>query len=214
MSEFQKCPRGFEVDEFFALLGMPPLARSLNSTFPALKSVTIQTFKKLSSYLLLLFFQTFCPCREGLCLLKLFRYNYIVILTGVFSPLYFEGSPPYQFLLQKSLSSNRMVPLWVVSILLGRGFAHGQGQVAQSCLTLCNSMDCSPPGSSVHGDSPDKNTGVACCSLLQGVHPTQGSNPGLPHCREILYHLSHQGSPRILEWVAYPVSRGSSQPRN
>ena len=47
-----------------------------------------------------------------------------------------------------------------------------------------------------------------------GIFPTRGSNPGLPHCRQILYHLSHKGSPRILEWVAYPFSRGSSQPRN
>ena len=51
-------------------------------------------------------------------------------------------------------------------------------------------------------------------SLLQGIFPTQGSNPGLPHCRWILYQLSHKGSPRILEWVAYPFSSGSSQPRN
>ena len=48
--------------------------------------------------------------------------------------------------------------------------------------------------------------------LLQGIFPTQGSNPGLLHCRRILYHLSHQGRPRTLEWVAYPFSRGSSQP--
>ena len=66
---------------------------------------------------------------------------------------------------------------------------------AQSCLTLCEPMDCSLPGSSVHGDSPGKNTGVGCHALLQGFFPTQGSNPGLPHCRQILYHLSHQGSP-------------------
>ena len=51
-------------------------------------------------------------------------------------------------------------------------------------------------------------------SLLQGIFLTQGSNSGLPHCRWILYHLSHQGSPRILEWAAYPLSSGSSQPRN
>ena len=51
-------------------------------------------------------------------------------------------------------------------------------------------------------------------SLLQGISPTQGSNPHLLHCRWILYHLSHEGSPRILEWVIYPFSRGSSQPRN
>ena len=51
-------------------------------------------------------------------------------------------------------------------------------------------------------------------SLLQGIFPTQGSNPGLPCCRWILYHLSHRGSPRIQEWVAYPFSSVSSQPRN
>ena len=59
-------------------------------------------------------------------------------------------------------------------------------------------MDCSPPGSSVHGDSPGKNTGVGCHALLQGIFPTQKSNPGLPHCRWILYSLSHQGTPIIL----------------
>ena len=59
-----------------------------------------------------------------------------------------------------------------------------------------------------------KNTGVGSLSLLQGIFPTQGSNPGLPHCRWILYQLSHKGSPRILEWAAFPFSRGSSRPRN
>ena len=58
---------------------------------------------------------------------------------------------------------------------------------AQLCLTLCNPMDCSPSGSSVHGDSLGKNTGVGCHVLLWGIFPTQGSNPGLPHCRQILY---------------------------
>ena len=51
-------------------------------------------------------------------------------------------------------------------------------------------------------------------SLLQGIFPTQGYNPGLSHCRQILYQLSHKGSPRILEWLAYPFSRGYSCPRN
>ena len=86
--------------------------------------------------------------------------------------------------------------------------------VAQLCPTLCNPMDYSPPGSSVHGDSPGKNTGVGCHALLQGIFPTQGLNSSLPHCRQILYHLSYQGSPRILEWVVYLFSRQSSQPRN
>ena len=61
-------------------------------------------------------------------------------------------------------------------------------------------------------NSPGQNTGVCCLSFLQGIFPTQGSNPSLPLCRQILYQLSHQGTPRILEWVAYPFSRGSSQP--
>ena len=62
--------------------------------------------------------------------------------------------------------------------------------------------------------SPSQNTGVGSFSLLQGILPTQRSNPGVLHCRRILYQLSHNRSPRILEWVAYPFSRGSSQPRN
>ena len=80
--------------------------------------------------------------------------------------------------------------------------------VTQSCLTLCNPRDCSPPGSSVHGDSLGKNTGAGCHALLQRIFPIQGLNPGLPHCRWILYHLSHQGSPGMLERVAYAFSRG------
>ena len=61
-------------------------------------------------------------------------------------------------------------------------------------------------------NSPGQNAGVGGLSLLQGIFPTQAFNPGLPHCRWILYQLSHQGSPRILEWVAYPFSSRSSNP--
>ena len=86
--------------------------------------------------------------------------------------------------------------------------------VTQSCPTLYNPMDYSPPGFSVHGDSPGKNTGVGCHACLQGIFPTQGLNPGLPHCRRILYQVGHQGSPRILESVSYPFSTKSSRPRN
>ena len=76
--------------------------------------------------------------------------------------------------------------------------------VAQSCPTLCNPIDYT-----AHG--------TVQARILEWVafpFPTQGSNPGLPHCRWILYQLSHQGSPRILEWVAYPFFWGSSRPRN
>ena len=77
------------------------------------------------------------------------------------------------------------------------------------------------PGMGVPGGLPSMGShrvwsdlAAAAAALLQGIFTTQGSNPGLPHCWQILYHLSHQGSPRILEWVAYPFSSGSSWPRN
>ena len=62
-------------------------------------------------------------------------------------------------------------------------------------------------------NSPGQNTGVGSHFLLQRIFPTQGLNPGPPHCRQILYCLSQQGSPRILELVVYSFSRGSSWPR-
>ena len=74
------------------------------------------------------------------------------------------------------------------------------------CPTLRHPMD--------YGNSPGQDTRMGSLSLLQGIFPTQGSNAGLPHCRWILYQLSHKGSPRILEWVAYPFSSESSGPRN
>ena len=71
-----------------------------------------------------------------------------------------------------------------------------------------------PHGLNSPWNSPGQNTGVGSLSLLQGIVPTQGWNPGLPHYRQILYQLSHKGSPRILEWGACSFSRGSSWPRN
>ena len=59
-------------------------------------------------------------------------------------------------------------------------------------------MDCSPPGSSVCGDSPGKNTGVGCHFLLQGDLPNPGIEPRLLHCRQVLYHLSPSGKPIVL----------------
>ena len=66
-------------------------------------------------------------------------------------------------------------------------------KVTQSCPTRSDPMDCSP------WNSPGQNSGVGSLSLLQGIFPTlQRLNSGLPHCRQILYHLSHQRSPRTL----------------
>ena len=91
-----------------------------------------------------------------------------------------------------------------------------ESEVTQSRLTLSHPMDCSPPGSSIHGifqarvlewgaiafsgnEPPEKpkNTGVGSLSLLQHIFPTQESNWGLLHCRQILYQLSYQGSPSL-----------------
>ena len=67
-----------------------------------------------------------------------------------------------------------------------------------SCVQLfATPWTASLPSSSVCGDSPGKNTGVGCHTLFQQIFPTQGSNPGLLHCRQILYCLRHQGSPII-----------------
>ena len=71
--------------------------------------------------------------------------------------------------------------------------------VTQLSLTLCDPMDCSPPGSSVPGSLQAKRLEWVCHSLLQGIFPTQGSNPGLLHGRQILYSVSHQESP-MGEW--------------
>ena len=84
--------------------------------------------------------------------------------------------------------------------------------VAPSCLTLCNPMDCSPPGSSVHGDSSGKNTREGYHALFQGIFPTQGLNPGLPHCKLILYQLSYQGSPQC-QCMSPQMSRRILSPR-
>ena len=83
---------------------------------------------------------------------------------------------------------------------------------SESCSvvpTLCHCMNYT-----VHGILQVGILEWIAVSFLQGIFVIQGSNSGLPHHRQILYQLSHQGSPRILEWIAYPFSRGSSQPRN
>ena len=80
------------------------------------------------------------------------------------------------------------------------------GQLHESCPTLCNSMDCSLPGSPVRGILQTRI--LEWVAVIQGFFPTQGPNPGLPHCRRVLYCLSHQGSSRVLDWVAYSLPQG------
>ena len=66
----------------------------------------------------------------------------------------------------------------------------------RSCPTFCDDMDYSLPGSSVHGDSAGKNTGVGCHALLQGIFPIEGSKLHLLHCRQIL-STEPPGKPRL-----------------
>ena len=72
--------------------------------------------------------------------------------------------------------------------------SYSESEVAQSCPTLCNRMDCRPPGSSVHGISQPRILEWVAMPSSRGIFPTQGLNSGLPHCRWILCCLSHQGS--------------------
>jgi len=78
----------------------------------------------------------------------------------------------------------------------------------ENVLVMSDSLP--PHGLHSPWDSSGQNTGVGRLSLLQGIFPTQGSSPGLPYCRWILYQLSHQGSQRMLEWVACLFSSRSS----
>ena len=84
--------------------------------------------------------------------------------------------------------------------------------MSESCSVVSNSLQ--PHGLYSAWNFLVQNTEVGSLACLQGIFLTQESNPGLPHCRQIDYQLSHKGSPRILEWVAYPFCRGSSWPRN
>ena len=81
-----------------------------------------------------------------------------------------------------------------------------ESEVAQSCPTLCDPRDCSPPSSSVRGILQARVLEWVAMAFSQGIFLTQGSNLGLPHCKQFLYHLSHQGSPKVslvilMRWV-------------
>ena len=83
--------------------------------------------------------------------------------------------------------------------IMGQSYHHAAVLclVTQSFLTLWDPMDCSPPGSSVHGILQARTLEWVAMPSSRGIFPTQGLNPGLPHCRWILYCLSHPGSPLI-----------------
>ena len=104
---------------------------------------------------------------------------------GGFLPLSVSRThPPLASLTPSVPPTHQMLQLLVLCCVLSHSVTSNS----------CNPMGCSPPGSSVQGDSPGKSIGVGYHAFLQGIFPTQGLNPDLPHCRWILYHLSHQGN--------------------
>ena len=108
--------------------------------------------------------------------------------------------------LMESTESVVMLPLEFLSLVIYICLT----SESQSRSVVSNSLQ-------THGlysawNSPGQDTRMGSGSFLQGIIPTQGSNPGLPHSRQILYQLSHQGSPRILEWVAYSFSADFPDP--
>ena len=107
--------------------------------------------------------------------------------------------------------------LWVREQVLKEFWTLGKSE-SESLSVVSDSLW--PHGLYSPWNSPGQNIGVGSLSLLQGIFPTQGSNPGLPHCRQILFFFLQadslpaepQGSPRILEWVAYPFSSRFPEP--
>ena len=89
---------------------------------------------------------------------------------------------------------------------------HESENETESCSVVSDFWD--PMDYTVHGILQARILEWVVFPFLRGIFPSQGSNPGLPHCRQILYQMSHKQSPRILEWVAYPFCSGSFQPRN
>ena len=103
----------------------------------------------------------------------------------------FHSSPQF---LQMSVAQSKTFFLPLMSSLFTSEYLSKVSNESESRSVMSDSLQ--PHGLYNSWNSPLQNTGMGCCSLLQGIFPTQGSNPGLPHCRRILYQLSHQGSPR------------------
>ena len=106
--------------------------------------------------------------------------------STVFTPYFTSFLSPSSSSLTPTLWSQFFLALLCCAVLC---------LVTQSCPTLCNPMDCSPEGSCVRGILQERILEWVAIPFLQGTFPTQGLNQGLPHCRQILYQLSHQGSP-------------------
>ena len=138
----------------------------------------------------------------------------------------FHGDTKVQDMTQQRKNNSKPAQVWrketkLIFLLISMPVSSVGQILCLNILIICVRESCSVMSDSLrpHGlytpcTSPGQNTGVGSLSLLQGIFPTEGSNPGLLHCRWILYQLICKGSPRVLECVAYPFSSGSCQPRN
>ena len=135
--------------------------------------------------------------------------------------IFITGKQSRRSTIRRSFNKQRHILLLILLCQSARMTAKAEStperhMVSHSPLPQAESESCSVVSDSLQPypwNSPGQNTGVGSLSLLQGIVPAQGSNPGLPQCGQSLYQLSHQGSPRILEWAASPFSCRSSWPR-
>ena len=192
------------------------LKRSLVFPIVLFSSISLHCSLK-KTFLSLLFFGTLHSNRYIfsflLCLSLLFSSQLFVRprQTTILSTYISFSCEWFWSLLQTSIHSSSgtlsdLIPWIYLSLPLNN---HSE---SESCSVVSDSLR--PHGLYRPWNSLSQNTGMGSCSLLQGIFPTQGSNPGLPHYRQILYQVSHKGSPTILEWVVYPFFSRSSWPRN
>ena len=171
-----------------AILSYPPSSSLTSSEWPFLNKLT--NIKLLALWILRM--------QPRICLSTLL---WTIFQLWIITKKLRQRSCCLQHSLLQHLSSTRHLvflpgePLWTEepSGLQGERKKKNEDVSCSVVSDSCDPMDCSPPSSSVHGDSPGKNTRVGNHSLHQGIFPTQGWNLGLQHCRQILYHLSHQG---------------------
>ena len=144
--------------------------------------------------------KSFCTAKENICKVKRQLSEWEKIIANETTDKGLISKTYNQLIQLNARKTNNPIKKW--EKYLNRHFYKEDIQMAkvsESCSVVSNSLW--PHGLYSPWNSPGQNTGVGSLSLLQRIFPTQGSNPGLPHCRQILYQLSHKGSPRILEWV-------------
>ena len=120
--------------------------------------------------------------------------TYIVLKhPSVFSSVHFSNVISSSFFLYQPSIQSLFKSFWLPNL---PSTVKVKVLVTQSCLTLSDPMDCGPPGSSVHGILQARILEWVATSLFpsQGIFLTKGLKPGLPHCRQTLYQINHQGS--------------------